>query len=507
LAKTNCMSDDQAFMQLVLANSQGELSPLELGMHVRRYVQGAKGGRGQKGGLSAYAEKMGGNKQRLNQLQHAADVLSDTKNRQINLTVSDLLDKSTHLTAIYDAPREAWPALVQMVVNDGATVAQAKDKAKRLKALFDAIPDWWRQQLDLSSLAETAIASDKTAERRKKAFEVAADLAGSLGQTTIYRHADSGERREVDGREYEVHRAEAVDYNAHSAFVEAVIKRDTAPNADELRRIKRDIDQYIADHGSSSDKLVAVETEEEYRQRLKRETDEARERRRDELRQRVYHGDCRDALADWQGEKIRLLMTDPPYGMAFQSNRRTATSKADKVKGDQSTDEAQSVLQDALSGALPNLANDAHVIVFCHDDSFEHTKSACEAAGLTFKRMLVWVKPNHTSGDLQGSFAPRKELAVHAVKGKPDVSPRRDDVYVQESQAKATDHPTEKPVEVLSYWMECLSDEGDLVADPFAGTGATLVAAAKMGRSWWGAELDDDYHATAVERALEVSDV
>lgn len=63
LAEVPCwvrqMDDDEAFMQLVLSNAQGELSPLEIGIHALKAVPLSKGGRGQTGGLSEYAEKIG----------------------------------------------------------------------------------------------------------------------------------------------------------------------------------------------------------------------------------------------------------------------------------------------------------------------------------------------------------------------------------------------------------------------------------------------------------------
>ena len=65
-----------------------------------------------------------------------------------------------------------------------------------------------------------------------------------------------------------------------------------------------------------------------------------------------------------------------------------------------------------------------------------------------------------------------------------------------------TTHPTEKPVSVLKKIIDALTDEGDMVFDPFAGNGATLVAALKLGRDCMGAELDGNYFIQAQARMI-----
>ena len=112
---------------------------------------------------------------------------------------------------------------------------------------------------------------------------------------------------------------------------------------------------------------------------------------------------------------------------------------------------------------------------------------------------LVWVKENHTSGDLTGSFAPRHERILHAAKGRPTVSPRIDDV-LQVSREGATDHPTEKPTDLLKRLINSTTDGGDLIVDPFAGTGATCIAAKLLSRDYWACEKDNHYWQQGYER-------
>jgi len=100
------IDEDQAYMVLATANAQGELSPLEIGMHALHYVEKATGGRGQKGGLSAYAEAVGKNAGDLSKYRNAASVI-ETMGTFQGFTVSAYLDKAAHLAAIHKLPPEA----------------------------------------------------------------------------------------------------------------------------------------------------------------------------------------------------------------------------------------------------------------------------------------------------------------------------------------------------------------------------------------------------------------
>jgi site-specific DNA-methyltransferase (adenine-specific) len=64
-------------------------------------------------------------------------------------------------------------------------------------------------------------------------------------------------------------------------------------------------------------------------------------------------------------------------------------------------------------------------------------------------------------------------------------------------------HPTEKPVGLLANLITSVTKPGDLILDPFAGSGSTLVAAKKTGRRFIGVELDDDFYQIAQRRIEE----
>ena len=104
------IADEAAFMELVLANNQGELSPLEYGIHVLKYVELSEGGRGKKGGLSEYARQVGKTHGYFSQCSHAAKVVSQLTGLEIN----SLLTKTQHLFAINKAPDRYWQQLTEL---------------------------------------------------------------------------------------------------------------------------------------------------------------------------------------------------------------------------------------------------------------------------------------------------------------------------------------------------------------------------------------------------------
>jgi hypothetical protein len=134
------MSDEEAFMQLVLANSQGELSPLEIGMHALEAVEKGKGGRGKNGGLQAYADAVGKDRGNVSRYLMAAKVC-ESINSCIDTRV--LLDKAQHLAAIHKAPMVVWEVLGERLLAEGWS---AKDTEYWVRKVLDfEIPEEWQE--------------------------------------------------------------------------------------------------------------------------------------------------------------------------------------------------------------------------------------------------------------------------------------------------------------------------------------------------------------------------
>lgn len=125
-------TDEEAYMALATSNSQGELSPLEIGIHALHYVPTETGGRGKKGGLSAYAARVGKQRQNISDYRSAAEVFEAVKPAH---QYAGLQDKAKHLATIHALPEPCWSEAVAIMVDKGWS---AKDTAERVKTAKQA---------------------------------------------------------------------------------------------------------------------------------------------------------------------------------------------------------------------------------------------------------------------------------------------------------------------------------------------------------------------------------
>ena len=137
-------------------------------------------------------------------------------------------------------------------------------------------------------------------------------------------------------------------------------------------------------------------------------------------------GDAREMVAQMPSG-TKLLFSDPPYGMDWQSNRRTVKDKPDKIANDGDLNTALDLLDFVLGAAYDKLADDAFVCLWCDWKNYAAFKSAVEANRLSVRSVIVWNKPNHGTGDLEGAPAPKHEWIIFAVKGNPKLTGQRFD--------------------------------------------------------------------------------
>lgn len=121
---------------------------------------------------------------------------------------------------------------------------------------------------------------------------------------------------------------------------------------------------------------------------------------------------------------------------------------------------------------------------------------------LKLKNCIIWKKNNWSSGDLNGDFGNQYEMLLFIVKGRHLRRGKRwSNVWEFDriSPKKAT-HPTEKPVLLLERAIASSSDEGDVVLDPFSGSGSTGIAASNLGRRFILGDIDPKMISLASDR-------
>jgi len=231
---------------------------------------------------------------------------------------------------------------------------------------------------------------------------------------------------------------------------------------------------------------------------------------------RLILGDMRDVLPGLR-PKAKLCLSDPPYRLASGgSSGRTMSGCFGKDAYDNSgalfdmVDWAE--MAPFIHGAL---AEDADAIIMASDREEAAARAAFLDAGFGFHRLLVWDKITATPNRW---YMPNCEFGLYLYRARAcrisdcaskalircpqqDVSQHYLGPDIAYDQRRP--HATEKPVALMSYWMGNSTDPGDLVVDPFMGSGSTLVAAARTGRRAIGIEKDPKWFDVACARVAE----
>ena len=210
----------------------------------------------------------------------------------------------------------------------------------------------------------------------------------------------------------------------------------------------------------------------------------------------LWHGDCLELMKNIPDGSVDLVLTDPPYGIDFQSNFRK--NKFNKIENDiavnaEFIDECKRVLKD--TGAF-----------YCFT-RWDVYPSWIEQISKRFKvkNCIVWFKRGGGLGDLKKGYIYNHEFIIycaeknHRLNGK-----RRNDVFEFAKDAQSTYvHPTQKPISLLKEIIERSSNEGGVVLDCFMGSGSTGVACVNTNSQFIGIELDEGYFNIAKKRIEE----
>lgn len=207
-------------------------------------------------------------------------------------------------------------------------------------------------------------------------------------------------------------------------------------------------------------------------------------------------GDCLELMKELPDGSIDLIVTDPPYGIELTPQRETGKFKGTKVINDDTLD------------WLPHLVSELYrvsknaVLVFCGWQKIDVFKIEFEKL-FTVKNILVWNKDWFGMGN---NYRPNYELCLLCCKTNVTTKSNNKSnilTYRRVAPQKLL-HSCEKPIALLEDLISELSNEGDVILDPFMGSGSTCVAAVKTNRRYIGYELDAEYYDIACKRLDEV---
>lgn len=198
----------------------------------------------------------------------------------------------------------------------------------------------------------------------------------------------------------------------------------------------------------------------------------------------IYNGDCREIPAP---ENVSLVLTDPPYGISYKADDRThrggAALQGEKVRGDDEPFDPRPLLEHGscvIFGAnyFAHLLPPGGWIIWskAQDNRWAHgaysTRSLAEVA---------WTNCHNYVGLFNCFWA-----------GSP--------MHRLGEERMSQLHPTQKPVALMRWIIDRNTKPGDLVYDPYMGSGPVAKACADLGRKYVGVELEERYCAAAVSR-------
>jgi DNA modification methylase len=225
---------------------------------------------------------------------------------------------------------------------------------------------------------------------------------------------------------------------------------------------------------------------------------------------RILCGDStkpRDVARLMESDRAMLLATDPPYGVAYGDE--TGSKKHGKIANDENNGpKLQAFLEDCFRAAVREAIAPNAAWYLWHaqltQGFFAAAAAAAAAAAVLISRQIIWVKPALLLG--HGDYHWKHELCFYGwVQGhRPPFYGKRNQTTVwemgNETLPKDRKHPTQKPVALWDAPIHNHTKPGEVLYEPFAGSGTQIIAAEKTGRRCRAIEIEPRYVDVAVER-------
>ncbi|ENP8415201.1 DNA-methyltransferase [Vibrio alginolyticus] len=203
-------------------------------------------------------------------------------------------------------------------------------------------------------------------------------------------------------------------------------------------------------------------------------------------------------LKGLSNNSVDLFITDPPYE-SLEKHRAVGTTT--RLKNSKSSSNnwfeifPNSRFEELLKEIYRILKKNSHFYLFCDQETAFEIKPIAEKVGFKFWKPIVWDKKKIGMGY---HYRARYEFVLFFEKGKRKLN----DLSIPdilEVERVYRGYPTEKPVKLMEILINQSSEVGEIVCDPFSGSGAVGRAAIKHSRSFWGCDLSPDAYALSLE--------
>lgn len=223
----------------------------------------------------------------------------------------------------------------------------------------------------------------------------------------------------------------------------------------------------------------------------------------------VYFQDCVEGIRkNVEENSVDCVITDPTYGVDYEAGKHKNVIPGKDYKPDLVGDDIQDTINlwdDFLSEVVHVLKPGGHFYGFTACQEIPRLQPLVEKH-LEWKNTLVWVKNNSTiSPSSEDNYMWRAEFIFYAINGKngrPLNSYEENVLEYDRPPSGEYEHPTQKPVQLLSFLTKQSTDLGDTILDPFMGSGTTAVAAIYNNQDYVGFEVDEENYKSVIERKI-----
>ena len=229
---------------------------------------------------------------------------------------------------------------------------------------------------------------------------------------------------------------------------------------------------------------------------------------------RLFIGDCTDATVMerlMQGEKAQVCWTDPPWNVAYGENIEESNEQGYKkrtMKNDNLGERFPAFIQAAVKEIWNACEPGAILYMVMGAQEWPTIDGALRGQGFHWSSTVVWVKDQLVLSrkDYHTQFEPLwYGWRGDASRIREVMDRKQSDVWFIDRPKRSEDHPTMKPLPLVERSLINSSLPGDVVLDPFVGSGTTLIVCEQLGRRCRAMELDEIYAAVTLERWAQFS--
>jgi len=234
---------------------------------------------------------------------------------------------------------------------------------------------------------------------------------------------------------------------------------------------------------------------------------------------KIACGDCLKFLQEIPDKSVDLVLTDPPYNLGLFMHKRGTNIKGMRDHhfaysgwDNLEFEEWCKLMQKFFVQCGRVLKDKGALLMFMSIMKVETIINEALDAGFYYKTVGIWHKTNPMPRNMNLHFVNSTESWLYFInhgttgtfnnEGKP-VHDFIETATISKSEHDLSKHPTQKPVKLLEHFVKLLSNKGDVVLDPFMGSGSTGVATEHLNRKFIGIELNEEYCNIAKQRIKE----